>query len=367
MTPTHRALLSRMRALLLATAALSLACDAEPGAAAEPRVAVARRAAVAPSGAPANGAAPSGGATGTAPSESSARGAGNSGGAAGITRIAVPSRLVAIGDLHGDFAATRAAFRLAGAIDEADRWIGGDLTLVQTGDQLDRGDDERAILDLLRRLTIEARASGGRLVVLNGNHETMNVQGDFRYVTPAGFQAFAGVSPRSPLARSAPPLYESRAAAFLPGGAYALELADRDVIAVVGDSVFAHGGVLPEHAAHGIDRINREVQQWMRSGRGRVPESVASERSPVWVRDYSMDPVPAETCQKLGKVLAALGVARMVVGHTVQPRGISSACDERVYRIDVGLARYYGSNPVQVLEIQGPSVRTLTAPRSEPR
>lgn len=43
---------------------------------------------------------------------------------------AVP-RLVAIGDVHGDLDKTRRAFRLAGATDESDRWIGGQLVVVQ--------------------------------------------------------------------------------------------------------------------------------------------------------------------------------------------------------------------------------------------
>jgi hypothetical protein len=63
-------------------------------------------------------------------------------------------------------------------------------------------------------------------------------------------------------------------------------------------------------------------------------------------------------------VLAALGARRMVVGHTVQKAGISSACGDRVYRIDVGLSRYYGDGPIQVLEIDGDRVRVLSAPRS---
>ena len=37
--------------------------------------------------------------------------------AAGASRLPAPARLVALGDLHGDFAATRAALQLAGAID----------------------------------------------------------------------------------------------------------------------------------------------------------------------------------------------------------------------------------------------------------
>src|SRR4051812_23194950 len=66
-------------------------------------------------------------------------------------RLPAPARLVAIGDLHGDLDATRRVLRLAGAIDASDRWIGGALVVVQTGDMLDRGDGERAIVDLFDR------------------------------------------------------------------------------------------------------------------------------------------------------------------------------------------------------------------------
>ena len=281
----------------------------------------------------------------------------------GSFRIAQPGRLIAIGDLHGDLDATRAALRLGGAIDDSDRWIGGTLSVVQTGDQLDRGDQEREIIDLFTRLAPAARERGGRVVALNGNHEVMNVQGDFRYVTPGGLTAFGAVSPRSPLASSAPPRYAERAAAFLPGGAYALQLAERDVIAMVGDSVFVHGGVLPSHVRYGLDRINREAREWMKAGGRAAPDAVAGETAPIWARDYSLDPVSESACEALGEVLSALGARRMVVGHTVQSAGISSACDDRVYRIDVGLSRYYGNGAIQVLEIEGDRVRILSAPR----
>ena len=66
-------------------------------------------------------------------------------------------RIVAFGDVHGDLEAARGALRLAGAIDEQDRWIGGDLIVVQTGDQLDRGDQEQAILDLFERQGLNRR------------------------------------------------------------------------------------------------------------------------------------------------------------------------------------------------------------------
>jgi hypothetical protein len=273
-------------------------------------------------------------------------------------RYPAPERLIAIGDMHGDVARARAALRLGGAIDADDRWVGGKLTLVQTGDQIDRGDDDRDVLDLLGRLEQEAAAAGGRVVVLNGNHEIMNVQGDFRYVMPGAVSSFAGASPRSPLARNVRGAMAERAAAFLPGGEYALKMAERDVVAVVGDSVFAHGGVLPEHVSYGIARLNAETRRWMRDGPPAAPELVASDRGPVWIRDFSIDPVSEQNCAVLARSLDALGVRRMVVGHTPQKQGVTSACGDRVYRVDVGLARYYGG-PVQILEITPAGVRVL--------
>jgi hypothetical protein len=267
-------------------------------------------------------------------------------------------RLIALGDLHGDLSAARAALRLGGAIDADDRWVGGSLTVVQTGDQIDRGDGDRDVLDLLERLEKEASAAGGRVIVLNGNHEIMNVQGDFRYVTPGAVSPFAGASPRSPLARNVKGSFAERALAFLPGGEYALKMAERDVVAVVGDSVFAHGGVLPEHVSYGIARLNAETRRWMRNGPATAPEIVASERGPVWIRDFSVDPVSDENCAILARSLDALGVRRMVVGHTPQKQGVTSACGDRVYRIDVGLARYYGG-PLQILQITPAGVQVL--------
>ena len=57
---------------------------------------------------------------------------------------------------------------------------------MQVGDQLDRGDNEIQILYFLERLQKEAAAAGGALHILNGNHETMNVGGRFRYATTPG-------------------------------------------------------------------------------------------------------------------------------------------------------------------------------------
>src|SRR5690606_4092364 len=67
----------------------------------------------------------------------------------------------------------------------------GRATLVQTGDYTDRGADVRKVLDLLMRLEREARAAGGRVITLLGNHEVMNLIGEWRDVTPEICASFA--------------------------------------------------------------------------------------------------------------------------------------------------------------------------------
>jgi hypothetical protein len=278
-------------------------------------------------------------------------------------------RIVAIGDLHGDVQATRAALRLAGALGADDHWAGGKLVVVQTGDQLDRGDDEPDILDLLERLSAEAMAAGGALHVLNGNHEVMNVEGDFRYVTPDGFRDYPSTDAAglyvSTLERL-PAEQRGRAAAFLPGEEVAKRLAKRPSIIQVGDNVFVHGGLLARHVRQGIGKINREIQEWMAAPSTKQAPSIATDqRGPLWLRVHG-DGVPTETtCKDLETALDWLSAKRLVVGHTVQKQGINSACQGRVWRIDVGLARHYGG-PSSVLEIVGERTRVIQGPTSGP-
>ncbi len=270
-----------------------------------------------------------------------------------------PTRVVAIGDLHGDLQATRQALRMAGAIDAADRWIGGELVLVQTGDILDRGDEEEEIFSLFDDLKTQAEAAGGAVHVLNGNHELMNAYLDFRYVTDSALSSFGSgieADPPDSLLASVDPGERARAAAFRPGGPVAQELASRPTGLVVGTSLFVHGGILPEHADMGLDEMNRSIQAWLRNDDPQ-PEWIRGDRSPVWSRLYSDQPNLA-ACDTLSWVLNTLGVDRMVVGHTVQPTGITAFCGGRVWCIDVGMAAHYGGRP-EVLEIRGDVVRSI--------
>jgi hypothetical protein len=265
------------------------------------------------------------------------------------TLSAIPShvpgkRVVAIGDLHGDLAATRAALRAAHAIDDHDHWSGGDLVVVQTGDVLDRGDDESAILELLARLAGEAHAAGGALIQLLGNHELMNGAGDFRYVTPGGMRDFGG----------------DRATQLGPGGTWAKRLAQHNVIAIVGDAVYSHAGVLGDWVTH-VDDTNLAARCWLDGQAPERPAALSAQDGPVWTRVLGQG---EPDCAALDRALAALGAKRMVVGHTVQEHGITSACDGKLWRIDVGLAKLYGG-PIEVLEVGEGEPHVLRGTRSE--
>ncbi len=278
---------------------------------------------------------------------------------AALTR-ASPDRLVAIGDLHGDLAHARRALRMAGAIDARDQWTGGRLVVVQTGDEIDRGDDDRAILDLVEDLKKQAAAAGGELIALLGNHEVMNASLDFRYVTAGGFATFSLFEPGDAAAAATGALTsesKGRGAAFAPGGVYARLESSRPFVAQVGGTVFVHGGILPKHVAYGLDRMNDELDAWLAGQRREPPAVVVAEDGPIWTRAYSSEDGHPD-CADLAAVLAELGAKRMVVGHTVQHRGVNSACDGQVWRIDVGLASYFGG-PIQALEIRGDQVNVL--------
>ncbi|HTR55347.1 MAG TPA: metallophosphoesterase [Kofleriaceae bacterium] len=246
-------------------------------------------------------------------------------------KLGAAKRIVAIGDIHGDLAAARAALRAGNAIDAADHWSGGDLVVVQLGDVLDRGDDETRILELFDRLEREAHAAGGAFVPLLGNHELMNAAHDFRYVTPGGMRDFDG----------------QRAAELGPGGTWAKRLAHHDVIAIVGDTVFSHAGELGDWALH-VDDTNLSARCWLDGQAPDPPAALSADDGPVWTR--ALGTPGAADCAAVDRALAALGVRRMVVAHTVQEHGIDSDCDGKLWRIDVGLAKLYGG-PIEVLAI----------------
>jgi hypothetical protein len=252
-----------------------------------------------------------------------------------------PARLVAVGDLHGDPASALAAFRLGGLVDEAGAWIGGATWLVQTGDITDRGPDSRGVIRLLQRLQREARAAGGEVVPLLGNHEVMNLTGDWRYVSPEDLASYGGEP--------------ARKAAFAFGGEEGAWLLQQDAVAQIGGTVFAHGGVDARWAKVGVRGLNATIRAAIL---GQGPPEVIGSDGPLWNRAYLLsDPVSA--CAELGRALTELGATRMVVGHTTQESGwIAERCGGQLWGIDTGISAHYGGH-VAALEIRGDAVTPL--------
>jgi hypothetical protein len=191
-------------------------------------------------------------------------------------------RVVAIADVHGASDALAATLVRAGLIDAKQRWTGGKTTFVQTGDLMDRGAGVRAALDLLMALEPQAAAAGGRVQVLLGNHEVMNLIADTRDATTEIFRSFADSDSESRRERafqaatrisrgasldkaawlSAHPIgYVEYREAFRSNGRYGRWLRSKPILADIDGIVFMHAGVNPEFSTESLDDINRRVRR----------------------------------------------------------------------------------------------------------
>jgi hypothetical protein len=366
------------------------------------------------------------------------------------------ARIVAVGDVHGAADAFAAILQRAGLIDEKRAWRGGDATLVQTGDITDRGPQVRTALDLLMALEKQAASAGGRVHALLGNHEAMNMLGETRDATPAIFATFADAESgqrreradatyvRIMTARSAqvgggivqveskdewlaqrPPGYLEYREAFGPRGRYGRWLRGTDAVALVGDTIFLHGGLNPDVSPPKLDDVNRQVRREIKLWDDTVSEmvdrkilaplptlkeavdaaalelarmgaamparagididpadrnliegmralmqvgtwSVLNPDGPLWFRGYASW-TPEEGAAKLPPLLGSYKAARIVVGHTVLGTfRITPRFDNRAILIDTGmLSTHFKGGQASALEIQQGRLTAIYADRQE--
>ena len=204
---------------------------------------------------------------------------------------AQPGRVVAIGDIHGAAGQFGALLETLGLTDSSQRWTGGRTTLVQTGDFTDRGAGVKIVLDLLMRLETEASAAGGRVIVLLGNHETMNLLANLQDVSPdlwasfetprserrreEAYDAYVGFMgaraevlgpllpdplPRAVWMAAHPPGFFEYMDALGPDGTYGRWLLEKQVVARVGDSILLHGGLHPTKSPADLSELNEKVR-----------------------------------------------------------------------------------------------------------
>jgi predicted MPP superfamily phosphohydrolase len=257
-------------------------------------------------------------------------------------------RIVALGDIHGDVEQLRAALVMAQLVDNSTgKWIGGPTDkLVQVGDMLDRGPHDKQVLDEVMRLQKEAAAAGSGFVVLLGNHEIMNLRGQVHYVHPEAFEAYGGKA--------------AHQRAMAADGEYGAWLRTLPVVHIDMDTVFVHAGLLPEYARRGVDALNAGAAQELAAAdenkalRSGAADDILGVNGPVWTRRI-VHRAQQGDCQLVAEAVKALGVERMVVGHTPQSAGtLGDFCDTRLVVVDVGMSKWMYGN-LAMLELTLPA------------
>jgi hypothetical protein len=284
----------------------------------------------------------------------------------------LPSKLYAIGDLHGDFNVLQhVLIDLAKVADYKDKkfhWKGADSWLVFCGDLIDRHrrregipytvDDEnndKNIINLLIDLDKKARVTNGRVILLLGNHELLNFEGAFNYVSEKGH-------------------YLGRVDDFTRGSEFAKKIADNFYLsAKIGNWIFVHGGFCPEafenntylQQGNVIHKLNKATRLYLselnffdnpsikQDDKDQVKiltnalYGINENKSPLNCRHYGSD-VNIEECvtELETKVFKYLfknpEKGKMAIAHTPQfisNLNINSTCNEKVWRLDVGMSR----------------------------
>lgn len=285
-------------------------------------------------------------------------------------------RIIAIGDIHGDFDVFIKTLLLGGVIDENNNWIAYDTIVVQMGDQVDSFRAEMyakkkelgrfsffKINNLIKKLDKQAQKKKSRLISILGNHEIMNLVGDFRYT--GSNQMLETTDDKT---SSDVELKDDRKKFFKNNKDILIDFAcNRNVVVKVGSWLFVHGGLILEILEeYSLEQINKITTNWI-LGKKVNPEDFNkilnfNPKSPLWNRDFGG---PQVECDYLYKTLNFINLEYMVIGHTIQNNGINSKCSKKLWRSDVGLSnRKYSDDTsnIQVIEIidDGKEINILT-------
>ncbi len=294
-------------------------------------------------------------------------------------RFSSVERVVAVGDVHGDWDAFTSVLRSAKVIDKRNRWAGGNTHLIQIGDIPDRGPATRRIYDLLMDLDKQARRAGGRVHALIGNHDAMMIYGDLRYVTPEEFASFRSANAqelrsrwfelqlpelrksaqssgrnatddelRTEFEKSTPLGWVEHRQAFGPDGKYGKWVRQRPVAVIVNDILYVHAGISPKYAHQPVEELTKVVQAEL-TDLARLEKGVTTDdQGPLWYRGLAREAESALE-KHVADLLAFHDVRAVAVGHTPTAGAILPRFGGRVLLIDVGMSKAYGGPPAALV------------------
>lgn len=280
-------------------------------------------------------------------------------------------RVVAIGDLHGDYEGFLEILENADLIDDDGDWIGGRSNYVQLGDIVDRGPDSLLIIDHLTKLERQAKRARGRVHILLGNHEIMNFTNDRRYVSEGEYEALltdtseedheqyyknfvAWIKENRP-EEDWPAFDEDYRAEWdelyplgtvehmrnwAPTGKLGKWVLSKNAVLRIDDTLFVHGGVGPTFADASFSKINKQVRKAMKGDRFAEGTILDHEDGPFWYRGFARNSGPEEEAL-LAHVLDVNDVKRIVIAHSPNYPEIRSRFDGRVILVDIGISNFY--------------------------
>jgi hypothetical protein len=219
-----------------------------------------------------------------------------------------PKKLFVVSDIEGEFVPFRKMLLANGVMDQNYGWTFGQGHLVICGDLFDRGKQVVEYLWLLYKLEGEAKAQGGYVHVILGNHDIMNLGGDFRYVQPKYFES----------AKTMGLEYKQLYAANTELGRW---LRTKNIVEKIGDILFLHAGISED-----VNKVGMSAQALNDSSRlyygysiDSLPESVyryfGGDNSPFWYRGYFL--APRASLGQVDSTLTLFGVKQIIVGHTI--------------------------------------------------
>lgn len=239
-----------------------------------------------------------------------------------------PERWAALSDIHGQAGVFEGLLKAHGVIDAKGDWAWGRGVLVIAGDIFDRGPTVNEALWRVYQLERQAKAAGGAVHFVLGNHETMVLRGDVRYIHPK-YQVSAKLLERG---------YDQLYGKDTEIGRW---LRHRATVLKLGDTVFLHGGLHPKMADAEIDlkAINQRFRDNLGAGKAELEKDPQAKElfgaaGPIWFRGYFM--ANQVSLADVEKLLARLSARRIVVGHTTQPE-LLSLYGGRVIGVDAGM------------------------------